>query len=176
MAQKTFKSMDQLHNNLPLRKERVRREKMIVKRPVFQYPKIEIQMKYPIMEDASLVENLKFTNKVRIIKEQENITEDRQHEKKRHSSQSLTIPLGTLLRLGVHVMQDRSLCFAGRVVLGVSIPVNPFLEALIIERVVRWYSLCIKFEQNQFHLNQECFMKKEMLFLSLLSRKLMLFK
>ena len=86
------------------------------------------------------------------------------------------------MRLGVHVMQDRSLCFAGRVVLGVSIPDNPILVALIIERVVQWYSLCIKFQQNHFYLNQECFMKKEMQFLlqlkqqMLLSQKQLLFK
>ena len=168
--------MDQLHNKLPLIKERVRREKMIVKRPVFQYPQIEIQMKYPIMEGTSLVENLNLTNNVRIIKEKEKISEDQRDGSKRNLSESLTIPLGTLLRLGVHVMQDRSLCFAGRVVLGVSIPDNPILEALIIERVVRWYSLCIEFQQNHFYLNQECFMKKEILFLRLLSQKRMLLK
>ena len=169
MAQKKFGVFDQSKDNLPLRKERVKKDKKR-KRAVLQYPKVGIQMKYPIMKGKSVNKHPEVKHKLHIAKEEQNVSGERQHETT-NSKSSLTTPFGTLLRLGVHVLRSRSLCFAGRKVLGVAIPTNPSLQVLIIERVVRWYSLCIESWKNKYFLDQKCFDRREKQFLSLLSQK-----
>ena len=67
------------------------------------------------------------------------------------------IAMNLISKLGIRVLPDRRLCFAGRTLKGIILPKNKALQIAIILRFLVWYSHCIEVK-GEFHMiNKACF-------------------
>ena len=70
---------------------------------------------------------------------------------------------GLLSKLGMWVLPDRRLCFAGRYIKGVILPDNPAAQKRAIKALVVWYLPCLEFQayKSTYQINNNCFFKRE---------------
>jgi len=70
---------------------------------------------------------------------------------------------GLLSKLGMWVLPDRRLCFAGRYIKGVILPDNPAAQKRAIKALVGWYLPCLEFQayKSTYQINNNCFFKRE---------------
>ena len=83
---------------------------------------------------------------------------------------SLKFRMKTLKKIGLKLVEDRTLCFAGRMLRGILMPKNRFLQAIIMRRIFLWYFPCIRVAQNAYRVNNLCFVKKEKKFIKMMKR------
>ena len=83
---------------------------------------------------------------------------------------SLRTKMKTFKKLGLKVVQDRTLCFAGRVLRGVLMPKNRFLQSIIMRRIFLWYFPCIRVIKDVYRVNNRCFVEKEKKFIKMMRR------
>ena len=83
---------------------------------------------------------------------------------------SLKVKTKTFRNLGLKIVQDRTLCFAGRMLRGILMPKNRFLQTIIMRRIFLWYFPCIRVVKNAYRVNNRCFVKKEKKFLKSMKR------
>ena len=76
----------------------------------------------------------------------------------------------TFKKLGLKVVRDRTLCFAGRVLRGVLMPKNRFLQSIIMRRIFLWYFPCIRVIKDAYRVNNRCFVEKEKKFIKMIRR------
>ena len=83
---------------------------------------------------------------------------------------SLRTKMKTFKKLGLKVVQDQTLCFAGRVLRGVLMPKNRFLQSIIMRRIFLWYFPCIRVIKDVYRVNNRCFVEKEKKFIKMMRR------
>ena len=77
------------------------------------------------------------------------------------------IAMKMLSRLGTRLLPDRRICFAGKLLRGIFMPRNPFLQILILKRILFWYSPCLQFRKRYYAVSNHCFAQREHAFLKL---------
>ena len=77
------------------------------------------------------------------------------------------IAMKMLSRLGTRVLPDRRICFAGKLLRGILMPRNHFLQILILKRILFWYSPCLQFRERYYAVSNHCFAQREHAFLKL---------
>ena len=66
-----------------------------------------------------------------------------------------------LSKLGVLILPDRRVCFAGRILKGMYMPRNRWLQYQILERMALWYLPCLEIQGNVYSLSNTCYTRKE---------------
>merc|ERR1712135_191421 len=69
-----------------------------------------------------------------------------------------------LSKLGMWVLPDRRLCFAGRYIKGVILPQDPSAQNRAIKALVVWYLPCLEFQGQKggsYQINNDCFHRRE---------------
>ena len=84
----------------------------------------------------------------------------------------LPITMNMISKLGIRVLPDRRLCFAGKALKGIHLPNNLSLQIDLIKRFLVWYSPCIELRGGLYKMNNECFFAREILFLKMYLRAL----
>ena len=85
-------------------------------------------------------------------------------------SDSFKFKMKTLKKLGMKVVQDRTLCFAGRMLRGILMPKNRYLQTIIMRRIFLWYFPCIRIVQNAYRVHNRCFITKEKKFIRMMKK------
>ena len=85
-------------------------------------------------------------------------------------SDNFKFKMKTLKKLGLKVVQDRTLCFAGRMLRGILMPKNRYLQTIIMRRIFLWYFPCIRVVQNAYRINSRCFITKEKKFIRMMKK------
>ena len=84
-------------------------------------------------------------------------------------SKNIVIPLNFHLMssLGVQMLHNRRVCFAGAILRGIILPKDKVLQEAIIKRFLAWYLPCLEFEDNAYKLNKVCFRRRENYYLKM---------
>ena len=68
-------------------------------------------------------------------------------------------------KIGLKVLPNRKVCFAGELLTGIFMPRNPSLQGMILTHLFILYRPCIEIHGDQFRLDRECFTRRQAMFL-----------
>ena len=106
--------------------------------------------------DISLIPDFLFLT--RIIFQERCFQNEISNQWKNKSTQDL------LSKLGMWVLPDRRLCFAGRYIKGVILPQDHIAQNRAIKALVVWYLPCLEFQGQKggsYQINNDCFHRRE---------------
>jgi hypothetical protein len=86
------------------------------------------------------------------------------------SPDDLTIK--SFAKFKVQVQADRRMCFSGRLLRGIIMPKNRFIQSWIAKSFLAWYSSCIQIGEEDFKVDMVCFAERENRFLKIFLRSL----
>ena len=97
------------------------------------------------------------------------INKQNKYDKKKNRAKippsNLSNTLKTFSKLNVRVLEDKRICFAGRMLRGIFMPENPLLQKFVMESFLGWYSSCIEVEVDAYGVDTSCFFNRENIFL-----------
>ena len=130
--------------------------------------------KETVMYNIALIQTLNsdwdFHTKPSLASNEDVMTNVDNQKESTRSPDDLKTKMKTFKKLGLKVVQDRTLCFAGRVLRGVLMPNNRFLQSIIMRRIFLWYFSCIRVIKDVYRVNNRCFVEKEKKFIKMMRR------
>ena len=108
-------------------------------------------------------------NELRVVKANNQYvkTSRKSYEKMGNQRKSnLLLKMKIFLKIGVRILPNRRLCFAGRLLRGITMPRNHLLQISIIANLSAWYSPCIKIKKQFYGISNNCLIYKEKRFFS----------
>ena len=80
---------------------------------------------------------------------------------------NVNTPQSTLSKLGIWVLPNRRMCFAGRTIKGIVLPKNAKQQEKAMKSLIVWYLPCLEYKNSDptklhsFQMNNACFFRRQ---------------